>query len=304
MGWLLTIIVALLDGAVVFYLTERWWVVGLAELALLLYVWFGERVAVLRAKRVRKRKLSEGERAKLSATMSLFRGRSQALGLDLNRYKIHVLNSREYNAYCFGSRHIAVTRPLLDACTPEMICGVLAHEMGHARHGDVAFSRVLYLNVSAGLLTISGLSIISSFFLMGCTLAIFVFVGLLSGIMAMLATRTLQYAVRYAEQSLRWVLCTLYKAINSIFSRHCEYGADRFSCVVGYGAELESFLRSVPRHRFSIFHLPSVQDMLYGTHPPTRRRIKKISRFVKLKNRKKEKTAKRGRIPATSKSPP
>lgn len=282
MGYALTLLIVAVDCSVIFYLSGEWeialFVVGIE----LIYMWLGERITVLRTKTVPQARLKELERDKLTAARKILLTNGRKVGVKSSKYHIHVVNTADFNAYCYGSRHIAITRPMLNM-SPRVISAVLAHEIGHARRGDVLFSRILYLNISVAAITLSGLGILASAMFLGSTIATFMLAGFLSGVVAMYANRTLKYIMRVAENVLRWLLYTTFKLINAFYSRNCEYHADRFSCKLGLGDDLNSFLKALPRQRFKLFHLPTLNDLLYGSHPPTKKRIKRIQKFLRTK---------------------
>jgi Zn-dependent protease with chaperone function len=279
MGYALAFLIVATDCSAVSYLSGEWSIALFVAVFEMLYIWLGERVTVFRTRTVRKAKLKEWERDKLAAAQKILSINGRKYGFRSCKYRIHVINTTEYNAYCYGRRHIAVTRPMLNL-PPRVISAVLAHEIGHARRGDVLFSRILYLNISTAVIALSGFGILASVMLVGSTIATFILAGFLSGVVVMYANRTLKYLVQVAENVLRWLLYTTFKLINAVYSRKCEYHADRFSCKLGLGEDLNSFLESLPRQRFKLFHLPTLNDLLYGSHPPTKKRIKRIQKFL------------------------
>ncbi|MDR0988918.1 MAG: M48 family metallopeptidase [Prevotellaceae bacterium] len=58
--------------------------------------------------------------------------------LEGERIKLHLVCSREINAYAFPDNHLVIHTALLEDCRSESeLCGVMAHEVAHIEHGHV-----------------------------------------------------------------------------------------------------------------------------------------------------------------------
>ena len=167
------------------------------------------------------------------------------------------------NAYIAGfgkMKTIVLYDNLVEAMTPEEICAVFAHELGHGLHKDTLKSaalssvRMLLLAVLAWL-TLRTTGIYPAFGF-DCVNYGFAFVLIMS--------------VEFA------LLSPLSGLIANAFSRRMEYRADRQAVTEGYGEALVSALKKLARENFSNLAPSPLLVKLEYSHPPLNNRIDAI----------------------------
>lgn len=176
-------------------------------------------------------------------------------------YKLYVLDKNVLNAFAFGRNYIAVSRLLLQTLGKEQLAGVLAHEMGHLKHGDTQMLTLTYCMQNVGLLTLNVLNGV---------IAICSWVRGIPcvGIMAFILGGMIKLILVVMELlvSLPANLVMLF------FSRQDEYAADRYACELGMGSQLRDGLKLIcaGEEKMSWF------QRLMSTHPDTGNRLKRI----------------------------
>ena len=164
------------------------------------------------------------------------------------------------NAYFSGfgkMKTIVLYDTLVESMTPDEICAVFAHELGHGLHKDVlknqalSFLQVLILAVLAWLtLRTEGLFLP------------FGFDGVNYGF-AMILVMSVEFAL----------VSPLFRLVSNFFSRKAEYRADAHAAAEGYGPALVSALKKLARQNFSELAPSPLLVNLEYTHPPLSRRI-------------------------------
>lgn len=168
------------------------------------------------------------------------------------------------NAYFTGfgkMKTIVLYDNLINAMTPDEICAVFAHEMGHGLHKDVLKNQILSLG---------------NFLLMGVLvwLAVrdplwheaFGFTGINYGFAYLLVGVALELAQ------------PLISLIINANSRRAEYRADKQAVTEGYGEAMITALKKLARENFA--HLaPSRLDVVLDySHPPLSERIAAVQK--------------------------
>jgi Zn-dependent protease with chaperone function len=197
--------------------------------------WFRE--ACLPVRRMSKREAGALEPL-LQEIMQSYQGKKPAR---LRRVRLRMEDNPDHNAYAFGKNAIALTSGMFrrNSWNPEIIKGVLAHELGHLHHRDTRIWQ--YVGAAGGVFSlVHGLSRLVAAILTGLAEAVALF-GLLA-IPALIFTHVLSaiiYVIRLPEMMLG--------ALSVFFSRGEEYRADRFAADIAGVRGLIAFLESLRR---------------------------------------------------------
>ena len=171
--------------------------------------------------------------------------------------------STKSNAYFSGfgkMKTIVLYDTLVQAMTPDEICAVFAHEMGHGLHRDtlknqiLSFIQMLILGVLAAL-TLQSAAIFLPFG----------FTEVNYGFAIMLIT-----GVEFA------LIVPLFGLLVNAISRRAEYRADAQAVQEGYGEALVSALKKLARENFSDLSPDPLLVKLEYSHPPLSQRIAAI----------------------------
>ncbi len=168
------------------------------------------------------------------------------------------------NAYFTGFgklKSIVLYDNLLNAMTPNEICAVFAHELGHGLHKDVLNQQIMNLG---------------NLFLMA--------------VLVWLTVRTpvMHEAFGFAETNYGFAFILLGAFLGLVqpltgmltnwYSRHAEYRADRQAVIEGYGDDLAGGLKKLAKENFSHLAPSPVLVVLEYSHPPLSERIAAIER--------------------------
>ena len=171
--------------------------------------------------------------------------------------------SSKSNAYFTGfgkMKTIVLYDTLLQAMTPDEICAVFAHEMGHGLHKDtlksqlLTFVQLLILGVLAWL-TLRSPEIFASF---GFSEVNYGF--------ALFLIMNVEFAL----------LSPLYGLLANWYSRRAEYRADAQAVQEGCGPALISALKKLTKENFSDLAPHPLLVKLQYSHPTLSQRIKAI----------------------------
>ena len=170
------------------------------------------------------------------------------------------------NAYFTGFgklKTIVLYDNLVNAMTPDEICGVFAHELGHGLHKDVLKQQIM----NFGNL-------------------------LLMAIVVWLAVRypQLHQAFGFTEVNYGFAYILLGIGLGltqpltgmlmSAYSRHAEYRADRQAVQEGYGAALVTALKKLAKENFAHLSPSPLYVVLEYSHPPLSQRIEAIEKAL------------------------
>ena len=189
-------------------------------------------------------------------------------GTAVGDYKLYVIERNVLNAFAFGRNYIAVSRPLLQTLSKERLAGVLAHEMGHLKHGDTQMLTLTYCMQNVGLLALK----------------------ILNGVIAVCGWVTKIPYVGFAAAILSWMLFLVVVVMEFLvslpanlvmlfFSRQDEYAADRYACELGLGNQLHEGLEQISDGEEKM----SWSQRLLSTHPDTENRLKRIDDYLDQK---------------------
>ncbi|MBQ6174252.1 MAG: M48 family metallopeptidase [Clostridia bacterium] len=175
------------------------------------------------------------------------------------------------NAYFTGfgkMKTIVLYDTLVEAMTPDEICAVFAHEMGHGLHRDTLKNQALSFIQMAILAVLAWLTLRSEVF----TPFGFPLIERAGGPSAVNYgfAILLIMSVEFALVNPLWGL------VSSWFSRRAEYRADAQAVEEGYGDALVSALKKLARENFSNLAPDPIVVRLTYSHPTLSQRIDAI----------------------------
>ena len=171
------------------------------------------------------------------------------------------------NAYFTGfgkMKTIVLYDTLVESMTPEEICAVFAHELGHGLHKDtlknqiLTFGQMIILGVLAWL-TLRTPEIFTAFG----------FTGVNYGF-AIILIMSIEFAL----------FAPLYGLLVNWLSRRAEYRADAQAVEEGYGKELVSGLKKLARKNYADLAPSPLLVKLEYSHPPLSKRIDAIEKLL------------------------
>ena len=174
------------------------------------------------------------------------------------------------NAYFTGmgkTKTIVLYDTLLKALTPEEICAVFAHEVGHGLHHDMIRNQLVNFGNIAAMALLLWLNVH------------------FAGSCAPFGFESLNYAfVYFLVGTVYMPLFTLvYDAVTHRASRRAEFLADRHAVEEGYGEALVSALKKISREDFACLSPEPLTVLLTYSHPTLSQRISAIDRIRKEK---------------------
>ena len=213
---------------------------------------------------------TEKEQEKLDLAISLIEQRS---GVPKDSYRYYVCHIPDWNAVAFGGREIAVTSLMLRDFSAPTLAGMIAHEMGHHKHGDVKI-----LAVQMGINFISWICCrLLNVLMFILNLARFIpFIGLFCALLSLVI-----YVLLIAY---KWLITFPAHFVNLFFERHIEYGADSYAVKIGWGKELADGLRMI----YEVEGNVQWWRAFASTHPRTKSRIRTIEKLLEKKAREEE----------------
>ena len=169
------------------------------------------------------------------------------------------------NAYFTGFGHmktIVLYDNLINTMTPDEICAVFAHELGHGLNKDVLKQQIMNMG---NLLLMAVLAWVAVSF---------------PQVHQAFGFETVNYGFAYIL--LGTVMLSLVQPITgmlmSAYSRFAEYRADRQAVIEGYGDALVSGLKKLARENFSHLAPSKILVVLEYSHPPLSERIAAIEK--------------------------
>ncbi len=179
--------------------------------------------------------------------------------------------STKSNAYFTGfgrMKTIVLYDTLIQAMTPEEICAVFSHELGHGLHRDTLKNQALSFLQMAILAVLAWLTLRSDALFLP-----FGFSGVNYGF-ALLLIMSVEFAL----------VSPLFGLLTNLLSRRAEYRADAQAVEEGYGEALISALRTLARENFSDLSPAPLLVKLEYSHPPLSRRIDAIRAAIDRRN--------------------
>lgn len=170
------------------------------------------------------------------------------------------------NAYITGlgkTKTIVLFDNLVNAMSPDEICAVFAHELGHGLHKDVLKRQIMNFGNLMLMAVVAYASVqIPAFH------TAFGFAGI-------------NYGFAYI---LMGVLLGLVQPFSGMlmnaYSRKAEYRADRQAVKEGYGAAMTAALKKLARDNFAHLSPSPVNVVLEYSHPPLSRRIEEVEKAM------------------------
>ena len=198
--------------------------------------------------------------------------------LEKNGYKVRGIRvmdasrrTTKSNAYFSGfgkMKTIVLYDTLVETMTPDEICAVFAHELGHGLHKDTLKNQAL------------------------------TFVEMLVlGALAWLTLRTEELFPPFGFECINYgfvlilimsvefaLIAPAFGLLVNYLSRRAEYRADAQAVREGYGRELVSALKKLARQNYSDLAPSPLLVKLEYSHPPLSRRIEAIEKAEKARN--------------------
>ena len=174
------------------------------------------------------------------------------------------------NAYFTGfgkMKTIVLYDTLVESMTPEEICAVFAHELGHGLHKDtlknqiLTFGQMIILGILAWL-TLRTPEIFTAFGFSGVNYGF-----------AIILIMSIEFAL----------FAPLYGLLVNWLSRRAEYRADAQAVEEGYGRELVGGLKKLARQNYADLAPSPLLVKLEYSHPPLSRRIDAIEKQLSTK---------------------
>ena len=170
------------------------------------------------------------------------------------------------NAYFTGfgkMKTIVLYDNLVNAMTPDEICAVFAHELGHGLHKDVPKRQALSLINMALMGTVAFLAVS-----MPELHTAFGFEGVNYGFVYLLMGTGLGIVQPFMS------------IIMNAHSRSAEYRADRQAVSEGYGSAMISALKKLARENFAHLSPSKINVVLEYSHPPLGERIAAVQKEI------------------------
>lgn len=168
------------------------------------------------------------------------------------------------NAYFTGFgklKTIVLYDNLLNAMTPDEICAVFAHELGHGIHKDVLKNQILNL-----------VNLFSMSLVVWLTVKF-------TGMHTQFGFDAINYGFAYILMSVGLGLVQpLLGLLINARSRKAEYRADRQAVLEGYGEALKEALKKLSRDNFAHLSPDPLLVVLEYSHPPLSQRIAAIEK--------------------------
>ena len=171
------------------------------------------------------------------------------------------------NAYFTGFgklKTIVLYDNLVNAMTPDEICAVFAHELGHGLHKDVLKRQILNFGNMLLMAAVVWLSV------------------RLPQVHEAFGFEELNYGFAYILTVLGLeVVQPLAGMVMNAYSRFGEYRADRQAVREGYGEAMIQGLKKLARENFSHLAPSKINVVLEYSHPPLHQRIEAVEKELK-----------------------
>lgn len=182
--------------------------------------------------------------------------------LDPSKFSIYICDEQFPNAYALGLGTVAISRGLLQTSTDREIMALMAHEVGHHKHGDCIVTRIYFVVSFIGQVALLIYKILTTLF-MGA--ARFPLLNIVCLPIALL--------FRVQVWMIELLLILPLMLAKFLGSRFQEYAADRYAAEMGYGSDLASFLHKI----IDLEGSPTgLWGFLYRTHPTPGARIRRL----------------------------
>lgn len=198
--------------------------------------------------------------------------------LEKHGYKVKAIEvmdasrrTTKLNAYFTGfgkMKTIVLYDNLLNAMTPDEICAVFAHELGHGLHKDTLKNQIL--NIGYTLL-----------------MAVAVWVAVREpALHTAFGFAGVNYGFAYIlVGTAMGVLQPFVSLIMNAHSRRAEYRADRQAVEEGYGEAMITAFKKLAKDNFAHLAPSPVNVVLEYSHPPLHRRVEEVEKAMQEKDR-------------------
>lgn len=171
------------------------------------------------------------------------------------------------NAYFTGfgkMKTIVLFDNLVNAMTPDEICAVFAHELGHGLHKDVLKQQIMN---------------VGNLFLMALTVW---FAVSIPEIYTAFGFSEINYGFAYVVVGIFLNLVQPFTGmLRNAYSRKAEYRADKQAVSEGYGPDMITALKKLAKDNFAHLAPSKVNVVLEYSHPPLSSRIEAVERLMK-----------------------
>lgn len=192
--------------------------------------------------------------------------------LEKNGYKVRDIKvmdasrrTTKSNAYFSGfgkMKTIVLYDTLVESMTPDEICAVFAHELGHGLHKDTLRNQILSFVQMAVLGVLAWMTLRT-----GECFTAFGFEGINYGF-AIILIMSVEFAF----------ISPLFGLLVNYFSRRAEYRADAQAVKEGYGVQLISALKKLARQNYADLAPSPLLVKLEYSHPTLSQRIEAIEK--------------------------
>lgn len=262
------------DAGLLCYIFNDWRIVTGVICCIALYAFVvGESLAPLQYGAIRIDNLDHFTKAKLSSGFDLaMREYENKIGKSRNIVAYLIPDDSEFNAFAFGRKKVGITQDALRTLDSYSIAAVLSHEFGHVEGLDVCVKRLLFANL-LGLLVLFGITgimwiVIAFIFFIIMAWIFDSFWGFYLGLGIFKGLSKIGKGVAY-------IILSVAQAFILLIDRKNEYAADEFAVFLGFGNQLSMILE---RYVGETAPANSLADLMYATHPKTRKRIARIEK--------------------------
>lgn len=197
--------------------------------------------------------------------------------LEKHGYKVKAIEvmdasrrTTKLNAYFTGfgkMKTIVLYDNLINAMSPDEICAVFAHELGHGLHKDTLKNQILNLGYTLLMAVAVWVAVREP-----ALHTAFGFAGVNYGFAYILLGTVLG------------VLQPFTNLIMNAHSRRAEYRADRQAVEEGYGEAMITAFKKLAKDNFSHLAPSPLNVVLEYSHPPLHRRVEEVERAMEKKN--------------------
>lgn len=270
-GLLKVALVVGLDFFVIYYALGSMKLAVASTAIVILYIWLGGYLTLLKEGAVSAKKLPAYEKNRLDASKArLIEDVKNISGLNISRIKLYLVPGDDtMNATAYGANCVSVTKGTFHNTDPVTLNAVLSHEISHIVNYDAEFHRAVFCTVT---LLVGAISIISAVSMIAIFL-IFLILSCFRSWLGVLAFQGTTKAVGGIFRLFQRAIVMTYRTILSFISRQSEYRSDKYACQLGYGIQLSHFLSLAEPYTQRQMTL---SEALYRSHPPAEKRIARL----------------------------
>lgn len=178
----------------------------------------------------------------------------------------------QLNAFCFGRKKIGVTSEAVNSLDGYSLAAVLSHEMGHIEGLDVCVRRLLLSNMLAGILILGGAY---AFCVVFALIIAMMVLWLMDSWFGFYLSKGIFKGFLTVGKAMFNIGVVSMQSVIAFIGRRDEFAADGLAVKIGFGPQLAMVLE---RYIGEVTPAQSLRDVLYATHPKTRKRIARIEK--------------------------